>query len=136
MIIVSLNRPLDILDIHTEIQESGTVYDYTWLNDSLEPHLLTTVQHEPIKMYDLCGQLTASYRGYDDVDEVENALSVASSSDGSTILGGYKKNIKLFDTERYSNYFSNCISAELPFHFQTRTRLQNSFDQMPDIHPR
>lgn len=76
------------------------MYDYAWLKESPEQHLLTTVQHEPIKMYDLRGQLKASYRGYDDVDEVENALSVASSSDGSTILGGYKKNIKMFDTER------------------------------------
>lgn len=98
---VSLKRPLDILDTHSEIRESGTVYDYCWLKGGHSPHtLLTTVQHEPIKLYSISGQLLSSYRGYDDVDEVENALSVTTSEDGSSIFGGYKKNIKIFDTER------------------------------------
>ena len=34
------------------------------------------------------------------MDEVENALSVTSSEDGALIFGGYKKNIKIFATER------------------------------------
>lgn len=61
---------------------------------------LTTVQNEPIKLYSNLGNLIASYRGYDDVDEVENALSVTCSDDGSQIFGGYKKNIKIFNAER------------------------------------
>lgn len=61
---------------------------------------LTTVQHEPIKLYDINGDLQASYRGYDSVDEVENALSVVGSQDGGCIFGGYKKDIKIFDTDR------------------------------------
>lgn len=100
---VSLSRPLDLLDTHAELSESGTVYDYTWLRNptcSRSQMILSTVQHEPIKLYNTNGALQASYRGYDDVDEVENALSVTSSEDGTTIYGGYKKNVKIFDTER------------------------------------
>lgn len=61
---------------------------------------LTTVQNEPIKLYSSNGEVLASYRGYDDVDEVENALSVTCSSDGSALYGGYKKNIKIFNSDR------------------------------------
>lgn len=99
-ITVPLDRPLDLLDITKEVREGGTVYDYTWLNKKDSSLFLTTVQHEPIKLYNIRGELEASYRGYDDVDEVENALSVISSEDGKSIFGGYKKNIKIFNTDR------------------------------------
>lgn len=60
---------------------------------------LATRQHEPIQMWDaFTGELRCSYRGYDDVDEVEAAISIAFSNDGQKVVGGYKKNIKIFDT--------------------------------------
>lgn len=45
------------------------------------------------------GTLRCSYRGYNSVDEVESALSITFSSDGTEIIGGYKKSIKIFRTD-------------------------------------
>lgn len=45
------------------------------------------------------GKLRCSYRGYDMVDEVEAALSVTFSIDGSSVIGGYRKSIKIFRTD-------------------------------------
>lgn len=44
------------------------------------------------------GELRCSYRGYNAVDEVETALSVMFSSAGDHVIGGYKKTIKIFQT--------------------------------------
>lgn len=56
-------------------------------------------QHEPIQMWDAFnGTLRCSYRGYNAVDEVESALSITFSSDGLEVIGGYKKSIKIFQT--------------------------------------
>ena len=46
------------------------------------------------------GTLRCSYRGYDNVDELEPALSIAFSYDGEQIYAGYKKSIKIFDTNK------------------------------------
>lgn len=45
------------------------------------------------------GDLRCSYRGYNAVDEVESALSVAFSNSGCEVIGGYKKNLKVFKTD-------------------------------------
>ena len=60
---------------------------------------LATRQHEPVHMWDaFTGELRCSYRGYDDVDEVESAISIIFSNNGEKVIGGYKKTIKIFDT--------------------------------------
>lgn len=43
--------------------------------------------------------MRCSYRGYNAVDEVESALSVCFSNDGCQLIGGYKKNLKVFKTD-------------------------------------
>jgi len=62
---------------------------------------LATRQHEPIHMWDAFdGSLRCSYSGYDAVDEVMAAISLAFSHDGEQIYAGYKRCIKIFDTSR------------------------------------
>lgn len=62
---------------------------------------LISRQHEPIKSIDAFdGSIRCSYRGYDAVDEVEAALSLCYSTDGSKIYAGYRKTIKIFATDR------------------------------------
>lgn len=62
---------------------------------------LISRQHEPIKSIDAFdGTIRCSYRGYDAVDEVESALSLCYSTDGSRIYAGYRKTIKIFNTDR------------------------------------
>lgn len=52
------------------------------------------------------GQLRCTYRGYDAVDEVDSALSLAFSNNGRKIFAGYKKCIKIFDTGRPGRDYS------------------------------
>lgn len=53
------------------------------------------------------GDLRGSYRGYNAVDEVESALSVTFSNDGTEVIGGYKKNLKVFKTDVPSREYSS-----------------------------
>ncbi|KAI9576158.1 hypothetical protein GQX74_013899 [Glossina fuscipes] len=59
---------------------------------------VTSRQHEPIHMCDaFTGKLRCTYRGYDEVDEVEHAISLLFSNDGQKVMVGYKKSIQIFD---------------------------------------
>lgn len=102
---VSADRPLDLLTAAVHVPEMGTVYDYCWypMMHSADPVTccwLSTQQHGPIQMWDAFdGRLRCSYRGYDAVDEVEAAVSVCFSADGTTVIGGYRKSVKIFRTD-------------------------------------
>lgn len=74
------------------------------------------------------GRLRCSYSGYDEVDEVVAAISLAFSHDGQKIYGGYKRCIKIFDTSRpgrvYHEYrvkFAISCFAQTTEHSQTIT---------------
>ncbi|KAJ6636362.1 Telomerase Cajal body protein 1 like [Pseudolycoriella hygida] len=111
---VSASRPVDILSSAVHVPEGGTVYDYCWypFMNSSSPEtccFISTRQHEPLQLYDAFdGKLRCTYRGYDVVDEVDHALSVCFSTDGSQIIAGYKKALKIFRTDvpgrDYMNY--------------------------------
>uniref|UniRef100_A0A1B0C6A9 Uncharacterized protein n=1 Tax=Glossina palpalis gambiensis TaxID=67801 RepID=A0A1B0C6A9_9MUSC len=59
---------------------------------------VTSRQHEPIHMCDaFTGKLRCTYRGYDEVDEVEHAISLLFSNDGQKVMVGCKKSIQIFD---------------------------------------
>ncbi|XP_030377506.1 telomerase Cajal body protein 1 homolog [Scaptodrosophila lebanonensis] len=100
------DRNLSALQSAVHVPEGGTVYDCVWypLMSSQQPETccwLATRQHEPIHMWDAFdGKLRCSYSGYDEVDEVVAAISLAFSHDGEKIFAGYKKSIKIFDTNR------------------------------------
>ncbi|KAI8121582.1 hypothetical protein FF38_12002 [Lucilia cuprina] len=97
-------RSLSDLTSAVHVKEGGTVYDCCWypFMNSSDPATccwLATRQHEPIHMWDaFSGELRCSYRGYDEVDEVESAISIIFSNCGEKVIGGYKKTIKIFDT--------------------------------------
>lgn len=53
----------------------------------------------PIHLWDACtGSLRATYRAYNAVDEITAALCVSFTDNGSQILAGYNKIIRIFDT--------------------------------------
>lgn len=101
---ITNERPFDVLESVIHVKEGGTVYDFCWypLMDSNYPETcfwIATRQHEPIHIWDAYnGTLRSTYRGYSAADEVETAISVIFSNDGYKIYGGYKKSIKIFDT--------------------------------------
>ncbi|XP_058825937.1 telomerase Cajal body protein 1 homolog [Topomyia yanbarensis] len=102
---VSPERPVQLLDAPVHVRESTLVYDYKWypgMNSAMPETSvwIASRQHEPIQMWDAyTGKIRCSYKGYNAVDEVEAALSLAWSLDGGSIFGGYKKSIKMFDVK-------------------------------------
>ncbi|XP_034471888.1 telomerase Cajal body protein 1 homolog [Drosophila innubila] len=103
---VTEERVLSKLQSAVHVPEGGTVYDCVWypLMSSQDPSTcfwLATRQHEPIHMWDAFdGRLRCSYSGYDEVDEVMAAISLAFSQDGQKIYAGYKRCLKIFDVSR------------------------------------
>ncbi|CAH0400214.1 unnamed protein product [Chilo suppressalis] len=106
------NRTIDILDSIVHIKEAGLVYDYCWypgMNSNLPESCcwITTKQNSPIQMWDAFdGSLRCTYRGFNAVDEMEPALSVTFSQEGSRIIAGYKKVIRTFDVDRPGRDFA------------------------------
>lgn len=86
------------------ISETGGVYDYCWYNqtsDQSSCSFLTTSKDNPIHNWDAnTGQLLSSYRAYDQMDELTAAYSLCYSLDGTKIYSGFKKMIRVFDTNR------------------------------------
>lgn len=116
---ISSDRPLDVLQSAVHIKEAGIVYDYCWypFMNSADPAScawLASRQHEPIQMWDAYkGTLRCSYRGYNVVDEVESALSLTFSCDGSDIIAGYKNSLKIFRTDVPGRDYVN-VSTKSP----------------------
>lgn len=56
------------------------------------------------------GELRATYRAYDDADEVTAAFSVGFSPDGDRIYGGYNKCIRVFDVSRPGRSYETVVT--------------------------
>lgn len=100
-------------DIHAHAGEEGSCSScccllhqtHTGSLLELKPTLTHTPHHtlqgQPIRLWDACsGALRASYRGYDEADEVTAAFSIAFSPDGGLLLAGYSKALRVFDVGR------------------------------------
>lgn len=89
-----------------KVNFGGTLYGYQWypFMDSMKVEtcvFISTAQNVPIQMYDAYrGELVASYRGYNHLDENTHANSLMFTADGSKIVGGYDRCIRIFDTSR------------------------------------
>lgn len=101
---ISEERDVNLLNPVIEVKAVGNIYDFAWYPfmssyDAATCFWISSTQNEPIKMFDAFnGSYKCSFRGYDAADELEAALSVCFSSDGTCIYGGYKKSIKIFTT--------------------------------------
>ncbi|XP_063786885.1 telomerase Cajal body protein 1 [Pseudophryne corroboree] len=86
--------------------EGDTIYDYCWypLMNSSDPDscfIASTSRDNPIHVWDAFnGQLKASYRPYNHLDEVTAAHSLCFSPDGSQLFSGFDKMVRVFDTSR------------------------------------
>lgn len=101
---ISQEREITLMKPVIQIKSVGNIYDFVWypFMSSYDPATcfwISSAQNEPIKMFDAFnGSFKCSYRAYDYADELEAALSVCFSSDGTCIYGGYKKSINVFTT--------------------------------------
>ncbi|GJQ80132.1 putative telomerase Cajal body protein [Trypoxylus dichotomus] len=121
------SRPIQPLVPAVSVPESGLIYDYCWYPgmNSANPATCCWVSsgHEgPIHLWDaFTGDLRCSYRGFNNTDQLEAAISVTFSADGQNIFCGYKKNVKIFSTGRPGREFieypvthpASCITASL-----------------------
>ncbi|XP_075919794.1 telomerase Cajal body protein 1 isoform X2 [Petromyzon marinus] len=88
------------------MHEAESVYDFCWypLMNSYDPAscvLASTSRDNPIHMWDaFTGQLRASYRAYDHLDELEAARSLCFSPDGQHLACGFPRSLRLFSTGR------------------------------------
>lgn len=101
---ISEDRDINLLKPVIHVKSVGSIYDLTWYPymssyDAETCFWISSGQNEPIKMFDAFnGSFKCSYRAYDYADELEAALSVCFSADGTCIYGGYKKSINIFTT--------------------------------------
>ncbi|CAM9116798.1 unnamed protein product [Ectocarpus sp. 13 AM-2016] len=91
--------------------EGETVYDFAWYPhmSSSEPAtsvFVSTSRDHPLHMWDaFTGNLRATYRAYDHLDEVVAANSVCFNTAGNKIFAGYNRMIRIFDVSQPGRSF-------------------------------
>ncbi|CAM9672719.1 unnamed protein product [Scytosiphon promiscuus] len=91
--------------------EGETIYDFAWYPhmSSAEPAtsvFVSTSRDHPLHMWDaFTGNLRATYRAYDHLDEVVAANSVCFNTTGDKIFAGYNRMIRVFDVSQPGRSF-------------------------------
>ncbi|ELW63593.1 telomerase Cajal body protein 1 [Tupaia chinensis] len=86
--------------------EGDTVYDYCWysLMSSAQPetsYVASSSRENPIHIWDaFTGELRASFRAYNHLDELTAAHSLCFSPDGSQLFCGFNRTVRVFSTSR------------------------------------
>ncbi|KAM4537292.1 telomerase Cajal body protein 1 [Odontesthes bonariensis] len=86
--------------------EGDTIYDYCWYPkmNSLEPDtcfLASSSRDNPVHVWDaFYGEVRASFRPYNHLDELTAAHSLCFSPDGAQLYCGFEKTVRVFYTER------------------------------------
>ncbi|KAF5832033.1 hypothetical protein DUNSADRAFT_12213, partial [Dunaliella salina] len=96
----------DSLGAGLRVHEGETIYDFCWFpqmtaTDPTSCCFASSSRAHPVHLWDACtGELRATYRGYNEVDEVAAAYSLAFTPDGAQLYAGYDKRILAFDVTR------------------------------------
>ncbi|XP_036452399.1 telomerase Cajal body protein 1 [Colossoma macropomum] len=86
--------------------EGDTIYDYCWFPkmSSLDPDtcfIASSSRDNPVHIWDaFYGDLRATFRPYNHLDELTAAHSLCFSPDGSQLYCGFEKTVRVFYTER------------------------------------
>ncbi|XP_078234622.1 telomerase Cajal body protein 1 isoform X2 [Pogona vitticeps] len=86
--------------------EGDTVYDYCWfpLMNSSDPQtcfVASSSRDNPIHIWDaFCGDLRATFRPYNHLDELTAAHSLCFTPDGAQLFCGFDKTVRVFETSR------------------------------------
>ncbi|XP_039703171.1 telomerase Cajal body protein 1 isoform X2 [Pteropus medius] len=86
--------------------EGDTIYDYCWysLMSSTQPetsYVASSSRENPIHIWDaFTGELQASFRAYNHLDELTAAHSLCFSPDGSQLFCGFNRTVRVFSTAR------------------------------------
>ncbi|XP_008854012.2 telomerase Cajal body protein 1 isoform X2 [Nannospalax galili] len=88
------------------MMEGDTIYDYCWysLMSSTQPetsYVASSSRENPIHIWDaFTGELRASFRAYNHLDELTAAHSLCFSPDGSQLFCGFNRTVRVFSTSR------------------------------------
>lgn len=108
------NRSVSPINPSLSMKEGGLIYDFCWypLMNSWNPVtccLASTSKDSPVHLWDaFTGQLRATYRAYNQVDEVEAARSIAFDPCGERLYCGFKNCVRIFDVSIPGRSYSNC----------------------------
>jgi WD40 repeat protein len=110
---------LATLQAALSVSEGDTIYDYVWnpqlsssSADRSSAFFVSTSRDHPIHLFDAWdGTLRASYVAYNTVDEPTAAISVAMSPDGTKVLGGFERCVRVWDVSR--------PGREVPPHYES-----------------
>ncbi|XP_061816374.2 telomerase Cajal body protein 1 isoform X1 [Nerophis lumbriciformis] len=86
--------------------EGDTIYDYCWYPkmNSMDPDscfLASSSRDNPVHIWDaFYGEVRASFRPYNHLDELTAAHSLCFSPDGSQLYCGFDKTVRVFYTDR------------------------------------
>ncbi|XP_026154432.1 telomerase Cajal body protein 1 [Mastacembelus armatus] len=86
--------------------EGDTIYDYCWYPkmNSLDPDtcfLASSSRDNPVHVWDaFYGEVRASFRAYNHLDELTAAHSLCFSPDGTQLYCGFDKTVRVFYTDR------------------------------------
>ncbi|KAK0150159.1 Telomerase Cajal body protein 1 [Merluccius polli] len=86
--------------------EGDTIYDYCWYPkmSSLDPEscfLASSSRDNPVHVWDaFYGEVRASYRPYNHLDELAAAHSLCFTPDGTRLYCGFDKTVRVFHTDR------------------------------------
>ncbi|KAG7498140.1 telomerase Cajal body protein 1 [Solea senegalensis] len=86
--------------------EGDTIYDYCWYPkmNSLDPDtcfLASSSRDNPVHLWDaFYGEVRASFRPYNHLDELTAAHSLCFSPDGTQLYCGFDKTVRVFYTDR------------------------------------
>ncbi|XP_077598803.1 telomerase Cajal body protein 1 [Stigmatopora nigra] len=89
-----------------KMAEGDTIYDYCWYPNmnSLDPNscfLASSSRDNPVHIWDaFSGEVRASFRPYNHLDELTAAHSLGFTPDGSRLYCGFDKTVRVFHTER------------------------------------
>ncbi|CAL7933929.1 unnamed protein product [Xylocopa violacea] len=103
---IPLNLSSTNMSAALTVKEGGLIYDVCWypFMNSWEPEtccFLSTSRESPIHLWDAFnGELRATYRAYNQVDEVEAAISIQFIDFAKEVWAGFKNALRVFDMER------------------------------------
>lgn len=77
------------------IKETEMIYDHCWAGGDL---FLSTGRYQPVHLWSgASGQLQASYKCYNHLDEITHAFSLALDPGGEKFMAGLKNQVRTFD---------------------------------------
>lgn len=102
------------------VQEGELIYDYVWYPamTSSDPQtccFAVTCRDHPVHLWDAWnGKMICNYASFDHLDEMVTARSISFNLDGTKLLCGFKKTIRVFNTARPGRQFQSIDSKGQP----------------------